>query len=127
MTTITPIDPAGMPTSPAFAQAMLAEGGRTLYIGGQNGVRADGTLAEGYAEQTKQALRNVLTVLAEVGADQTNVVKMTIHIAHGQNPDEGYAASAEVWGRHRTAVTVLTVAAVGRPGSLVEIDAIAVV
>ncbi len=126
MTTITHINPPTLHTSPAFSQAVLASGGQTLYVGGQNGTTADGTLVEGYGEQTKQALRNITAILAEVGAEQSDVVKLTIHIVEGQDANEGYAASAEVW-TARTAVTVVTVSAVGRPGALVEIDAIAVV
>ena len=125
--TITHINPAVLHTNPAFSQGVLAEGGRTLYVGEQNGTDADGQITGDYADQTRQALRNVLAVLAEVGADQSNVVKMTIYIAEGQDPNAGYAASAEVWGRNATAVTVLKVSALGRPEALVGIEVIAVV
>jgi 2-iminobutanoate/2-iminopropanoate deaminase len=125
--TITHINPDALHTNPAFSQGVLAEGGRTLYVGEQNGTDAEGRISGDYADQTRQALRNVLAVLAEVGADQSNVVKMTIHIAEGQDPNAGYAASAEVWGYNPTAVTVLVVRALGRPEALVGIEVIAVV
>ena len=125
--TITHLNPKSLHTNPAFSQGVLAEGGRTLYVGEQNGTDADGRIAGDYADQTRQALRNVLAVLAEVGADQSNVVKMTIYIAEGQDPNAGYAASAEVWGHNATAVTVLIVSALGRPEALVGIEVIAVV
>jgi len=54
------------------------------------------------------------------------VVKLTIHLAPGIDPADGFAATGSVWGAHRTAVTVLTVAP-ARPGALVEIDAIAAI
>jgi 2-iminobutanoate/2-iminopropanoate deaminase len=123
--TITHINPASLSSNPAFSQATLVEGGRTLYIGEQNGTDAAGAITGDYADQTRQALRNVLAVLAEVGADQSNVAKMTIYIAEGQDPNAGYAASAEVWGYHATAVTVLIVSRLGRPDALVGIEAIA--
>jgi enamine deaminase RidA (YjgF/YER057c/UK114 family) len=41
---ITHINPEGMHKNPAFSQAVVAEGGKTIYIGGQNGVGADGTV-----------------------------------------------------------------------------------
>ena len=125
--TITHINPATLHTNPAFSQGVLAEGGRTLYVGEQNGTDASGAITGDYADQTRQALRNVLAVLAEVGADQSNVVKMTIYIAEGQDPNAGYAASAEVWGYNATAVTVLIVRGLGRPEALVGIEVIAVV
>ncbi|GAA4369813.1 RidA family protein [Agromyces bauzanensis] len=126
---ITHLNPASLFTSPAFSQGVLVRGTHdTLYVGGQNGTDASGAIVEGgLGPQTEQALRNVLAVLAEAGADQTNVVRLAIYLAAGQDPIEGYAASAKVWGRHATAVTVLNVASLGRGEALVEIEAVAVV
>lgn len=64
----TPIDPAELFNSPAFAQGMIAPAGRSLYVGGQNGTDGTGALADGLGAQTEQALRNVLAVLAEAGS-----------------------------------------------------------
>lgn len=122
----TPVDPSGIQQSPAFAQGMIAPAGPTLYIGGQNGVDADGALLEGLQAQTEQALRNVLAVLAAAGTDAEHVVKMTIYLAVGVDPMDAFAASAKVWGNRRTAVSVLTVNP-GRAGALVEIEAIATI
>ena len=123
--TVTHIIPDSLHKNPAFSQGTLVEGGRTLYVGEQNGTDAEGRITGDYADQTRQALRNVLTVLAEVGADQSNVAKMTIYIVEGQDANAGYAASAEVWGYNATAVTVLIVRALGRPEALVGIEVIA--
>ena len=123
---VTPVDPDALHRSPAFAQGMIAPAGPLLFVGGQNGTDASGTLLEGLRAQTEQALRNVLAVLAAAGTDPEHVVKLNIHLAPGIDPNEAYAASAAVWGTRRTAVTVLTVAP-ARPGALVEVDAIAAV
>lgn len=120
----TPVDPPQLAASPAFAQGMLVPPGPLLFVGGQNGVDAGGTMLEGLRAQTEQALRNVLAVLAEAGTGPEHVARMAIYLAPGVDPDEAYAASAAVWGRRRTAVTVLTVAP-ARPGALVEIEAVA--
>jgi 2-iminobutanoate/2-iminopropanoate deaminase len=124
---ITHLNPSSLFTSPAFSQGVLVRGAAsTLYVGGQNGVDASGAIVPGgLGAQTEQALANVLTVLAEAGADQSNVVRLAVYIVAGQSVDEGYAASARVWGPHPTALTVLTVADLGRPEALVEIEAIA--
>lgn len=119
-----PVDPPGLAQSPAFAQGMIAPAGRTLYIGGQNGVDASGELLDGLGPQTEQALRNLLAVLAAAGAGPEDVVRMTIYLTPGIDPNAAYAASGAVWGAHRTTVSVLAVAP-ARPGALVEIDAIA--
>ncbi|GGI43661.1 enamine deaminase RidA (YjgF/YER057c/UK114 family) [Agromyces flavus] len=127
MTThVTPVDPEQLHRSPAFAQGMIAPAGPLLFVGGQNGTDASGELLEGLGPQTEQALRNVLAVLAEAGSGPEHVVKLNIHLAPGIDPSDGYAATGSVWGAHRTAVTVLTVAP-ARPGALVEIDAIAAI
>jgi 2-iminobutanoate/2-iminopropanoate deaminase len=126
---ITHLNPASLFTNPAFSQGVLVRGGaNTLYVGGQNGTDGAGDIvAGGLGAQTEQALQNVLAVLAEAGADQTNVVRMAVYIAEGQSVDEGFAASMRVWGPNPTAITVLFVAALGRPDALVEIEVVAVV
>jgi len=126
---ITHLNPESLFSSPAFSQGVLVRGTHdTLYVGGQNGTDASGAIVEGgFAAQTEQALKNVLAVLAAAGADQTNVVRLAVYLAEGQSVEEGYAASGRVWGPHPTAITVLTVADLGRPEALVEIEAIAVI
>ena len=124
--TPTPIDPPQLYRSPAFAQGMILPEGPVLFVGGQNGVDAEGALLDGLREQTEQALRNLLAVLAEAGSGPEHVVKLNIYLAPGIDPTDGYAATRTVWGDQRTAVTVLAVAP-ARPGALVEIDAVAAV
>jgi 2-iminobutanoate/2-iminopropanoate deaminase len=128
MSTITHINPEALHSNPVFSQATLAESGRTLYIGGQNGTDGSGAIvAGGIAEQTTQAMRNVLSVLEAVKAGPENVVKLNVYLAADADLNAGFAASTAVWGNHPTAITVLRVAAIARPGALVEIDAIAVI
>ncbi|ANP72685.1 RidA family protein [Cryobacterium arcticum] len=121
-----PVDPAGMPTSPAFAQGMIAPAGPMLFVGGQNGIDGSGALLDGMGPQSEQALRNVLTVLDAAGSGPEYVVKLTIYLAAGVDPTAAYAATRTVWGDRRTAVTVLSMTP-ARPGALVEIDAVATV
>jgi len=125
-TSLTPVDPPQLFRSPAFAQGMIAPAGPTLYVGGQNGTDADGALLDGLEAQTEQALRNVLSVLAEAGTDAAHVAKLTIYLAAGIDPGDAYVATRTVWGDTRTAVTVLTITP-ARPGALVEIEAVATI
>lgn len=124
---ITHINPEGLYKSPVFSQAVVAEGGKTIYIGGQNGILPDGKMAgDTLAAQTEQAYKNILHILKTVGATQKNVVKLTIYAAKGQDIREGYAASQKVWGNFPTAISFVFVESLGVPGALVEIEAIAV-
>ena len=126
---LTHLNPPSMHRNPAFSQGVVIEpGSRLIVVGGQNGVDASGQVVSAdLREQTAQALRNVLAVLAEVGASQEDVAKLTIHLVDGSDVQAGFEASREVWGDHPTAVTVLQVARLGRPDVLVEIEALAAV
>jgi 2-iminobutanoate/2-iminopropanoate deaminase len=125
--TITRLQPASLPHSPAFCPGTAVQGpGRWIFVGGQNGIDAQGVLVgEDLASQTKQALRNVLAVLAEAGASQKDVAKLAIYLVSGHDPRAAYAASGEIWGAFPTAVTVLIVAGLANPAFVVEIEAIA--
>ena len=125
---ITHVNPDGLYKSPAFSQAVMAEGGKTIYIGGQNGVLPDGTMAgDSFASQTEQTYKNILEILKTVGASQENVVKQTIFVVKGQDIREGYAATQKAWGNFPTAISFVFVESLGVPGALVEIEAVAVV
>jgi len=124
------INPAGLHRSPAFSQAVVVEQpAKTIYIGGQDGVDANGALVgTTVGEQTAQALRNLQTVLESEGASLANIVHWTIAVVDGHAFDEGFAAFQQVWNPADPppAITVHVVAGLG-PGFLVEIDAIAAV
>jgi 2-iminobutanoate/2-iminopropanoate deaminase len=83
------------PSTLPFSQGVRA--GNLLFVAGQVGS------GEGVAEQTRAALERVRTVLAEVGADLTNIVSATVFLADLDD----FAAYNEVWveafGDHRPA------------------------
>lgn len=123
------INPDGLHRSPAFSQAVVVEQpAKTIYIGGQNGVDADGkVVGPTLREQAVQAFRNLATILESEGASLSNIVHWTIAVVQGQSVGEGVAAFQQVWNPADPppAITVHIVAALG-PGVLVEIDAVAV-
>jgi enamine deaminase RidA (YjgF/YER057c/UK114 family) len=124
------INPEGLHRSPAFSQAVVVEQpAKTIYIGGQNGVDAEGKLVgPTLGEQARQAFRNIATILESERASLANVVHWRIAAVDGASIDEGVAAFQEVWNRSDPppAITVHLVAGLA-PGFLVEIDAVAVV
>ena len=126
---ITHLNPATLFSNPAFSQGVLVRGAHsTLHVGGQNGADASGAIVSGgLGPQTEQAIANVLAVLAEAGADQSNVVRLAAYLVAGQSAEDAYAASGRAWGPHPTALTVLTVAGLARPDALVEVEATAVI
>ena len=124
------INPEGLHRSPAFSQAVVVEQpAKTIYIGGQNGVDADGkVVGTTVGEQTSQIFHNLATILESEGASLANIVHWTIATVDGHSFDEGVAAFQQVWDRADPppAITVHIVAGLG-PDFLVEIDAVAVV
>ncbi len=124
---ITNINPEGLHSNPVFSQAVMVEGGKTLYIGGQNSLLADGTVAgDTLAAQTTQVYKNMLEILKSVGASQKNIVKQTIYVVKGQNIQEGFDATQKVWANFPTAISFLFVEELGVQGALIEVEAIAV-
>src|SRR3990172_6349330 len=79
----------------------------------------------GYAHAT---LANIENILAAAGAKYEQVVKFGVYVLQGQDPQIGFRAFQENWGRsqHVPTISVLFVAGFARPDWLVEIDAIAV-
>jgi 2-iminobutanoate/2-iminopropanoate deaminase len=126
---ITHLNPPSLHANPAYSQGtVIPRGSSIVIVGGQNGVGADGkVVGDSIAAQTEQATRNLLSVLAEAGATQADVAKLTIILVDGVDLNEGFAAFQNVWGGQPTAVTGQFVTALARPDCLVEIDAIAAV
>ncbi|TDD66611.1 RidA family protein [Jiangella aurantiaca] len=129
--TLTHINPESMHANPAFTWAVRVPAGADLvFIGGQNGVDESGqVVGPDIASQTRQALRNLLTVLEAAGARPEDVVKWTILIREGASLQDGFAAFGEVWGQRPNppAITSAFVAGLAVPGALVEIEAVAAV
>jgi enamine deaminase RidA (YjgF/YER057c/UK114 family) len=125
------LNPESLARNPAFTQAIVVEGqAKTIYVGGQNSLRPDGTIVGGtLAEQARQALLNVQAALAAAGATLKDVIRWSVAIVEGQPVAEGFAAFREAWGdaADPPAISVHIVSGLANPQFLVEIDAIAVV
>jgi enamine deaminase RidA (YjgF/YER057c/UK114 family) len=113
-----------------YANGMVAEG-RMVFLGGQIGWNAAQVFeTANLAGQVRQALENVVAVLAEAGGRPEHLVSMTWYMT---DLDE-YAANLKpigrVWrdviGRHYPAMAVVEVTRLVERRAKVEIQAIAV-
>lgn len=110
----------------------IAVRGTQIYLAGQVGVRPDGTLVgEGFVDQVRQALENIVAVLAEAGAGPQHVTRMTWFVTEmdaylGQQKEIG-RAYREVIGDHYPAMSLFAISGLVIPGTKVEIEATAVV
>jgi enamine deaminase RidA (YjgF/YER057c/UK114 family) len=125
--------PEGLVKSPAFSHVAVVSGHvRTIYVGGQDAVRADGEIVGkgDLAAQTTQILTNIETARAAVGAGLEHVIKWNVFVVEGQPMQAGFEAFQRFWGNRSTPPPLITAAFVkglGHPDWLVEMDAIAVV
>jgi 2-iminobutanoate/2-iminopropanoate deaminase len=106
----------------AYSPGVIAEG-RFVYVSGQASLR-DGAIVSGTVEEeTRLALANVRTVLAEAGADLEDVVRVGVYLA-----DIGdFAAMNAVYAEHFSApLPARTTIGAELPGIKVEIDCVAV-
>lgn len=98
---------------------------RMLFVSGQVGVRSDGSVAEGIAEQTRVALENLGAVLAGADMKMSDIVKSTIYLTD-ENLFGGFAeAGASLVSSPPPATTLIYVKALASPALLVEIEVIA--
>jgi enamine deaminase RidA (YjgF/YER057c/UK114 family) len=110
----------------------IAAAGRQIFVSGQIGwnERAE-IVSDRLADQVRQALANIVAVLAEAGARPEHVVRLTWYVT---SRDE-YLAEAKaigdayraVMGKHFPAMSVVQVAALIEARAKVEIEATAVI
>ncbi len=74
------VDPPELARPSGFAHAVVAEG-RTVFLGGQTGMDADGRIVDGgVVAQFEQALGNLLTALRAAGGGPEHLAQLTIYI-----------------------------------------------
>lgn len=123
--------PEGLVQSPAFSHvAVIPPGATQILVGGQNGVDAAGQLVgDDVAAQVEQTMTNLRTALAAAAASMRDVVAMTVTLVDGVDLQAAYAAAAGQLpaGDDAPLVTAAIVSALGVPGALVEVSAVAAV
>lgn len=121
------INPPGYPVHPFYSQAVESKAAqRILFVAGQVGVGPDGKVPADIAGQTRNALDNMVAVLAAGGMTLANIVKYTIYLTDSANIDAFGAAAAPSLPQPPPAATLIIVQGLAAPELLVEIEAIAV-
>lgn len=129
---VTVSNPQGLYDPSGFGYSHVAEvtaGSRMVFIAGQGGEFEDGTHAEGYEAQVKQAFHNLLTALRSVGAEPKDVAKLTVYIVDNSAERlEAYGAELAVtWGEApKPTCTVVGVPRLALDDMLFEVEAVAV-
>ena len=110
----------------------IAATGRTVFVSGMIGWDAESRLvASDIAGQVRQALKNILDVLAQAGAKPEHIVRMNWYFVDKHEYLRASKQIGEIYrelmGRHYPAMTALQVAALLEDGARIEIEATAVV
>lgn len=128
--TIHTLQPPDWPKPKGYVNGMVAEG-RQVFVAGQVGWDEQQQFPSTLAEQVRQTLRNIVTVLREAEARPEHVVRLTWYITsrdeyYAELPQIGEAYRA-IMGRHFPTMAVVQVVALMEAKAKVEIEATAVV
>ena len=124
------LHPSHWKPAKGYANGMLAHG-RTVWVGGQIGWNGDQEFeTDDFVGQVRQALDNIVAVLAEAGAEPRHVVRLTWFVTDkaeylARLPEVGQAYRAVI-GKHFPAMTMVQVVALIEDRAKVEIEATAV-
>lgn len=125
------LQPPGWTRPKGYANG-VATSGRLVFVAGQVGWDGNERFnTEDLVGQVRQALNNVVAILAEAGAKPEHIVRMNWYLADKEEynrrlPEIG-EAYRDIIGRHFPAMTALQVAGFVEYGAKVEIEATAVV
>ena len=123
--------PKGWPAPLGYSYGVAARG-RQVYVAGLVGWNAEGRIAAAdFVGQARQALANVVAVLAEAGAKPEHITRMTWYVTDRRE----YLAAAkplgvayrETIGRHYPAMAAIEVKGLMDEAAKVEIEVTAVV
>lgn len=125
------LQPANWPRPSGYANGIAARGTQ-IFVAGQIGWDVNQQFAgDDFVAQAKQALQNVVVVLAEAGARPEHIVRLTWYVTSAQQyRAEGAAlgvAYREIMGKHFPTMSAVQVVALMEPAALVEIEATAVI
>ncbi|GGC02836.1 RidA family protein [Pseudoduganella buxea] len=125
------LQPPGWAPPKGYANGVAASG-RMVFVSGMVGWDAAGVFhSDELAAQTRQALENVVTVLAQAGALPEHIVRMTWYVVDRAEYLAAQKAIGlayrDVIGRHYPAMSAVAVVALMEPRARVEIEVTAVV
>ena len=123
------LQPAGWPAPKGYANGIKARG-EFIFVGGMVGWDENEKFPQGFVPQARQALANIVAVLAEGGARPEHVVRLTWYVL---DMDEYLAARRKLGAVYRAVMgdsfPAMALVQVGRlfaPQARLEIEATAV-
>ncbi|MFZ6767080.1 RidA family protein [Undibacterium sp. Di26W] len=125
------LQPQGWAKPRGYSNGVVASG-RTVCVSGMIGWDAQCVFhSDDFATQVRQALQNIVEVLAEADAGPEHIVRMTWYVVDKKEYVGAYKEVGEAYraiiGRHFPAMTAVQVAALIEDRAKVEIEVTAIV
>lgn len=126
------LNPVWLPPAKGFAHVVVPARGLLVFLGGQAGLRPDGSLAgESLLDQFDQACGNVVEALAAAGGKPEHIVSMQIFVTDADEYRTSLEQIGERWrrhfDRHYPAISLLEVKGLFEPGARVELMCTAII
>jgi enamine deaminase RidA (YjgF/YER057c/UK114 family) len=125
------LQPPGWARPKGFSNGISCKG-RLVFIGGQIGWSGQGEwIDRSFAGQFRQALKNILEVLAQAGGKPEHLVRLTWYVLDRKeylaSLKELGAAYRELMGRHYPTMAVVQVSGLVENDARLEVEATAVI
>jgi len=126
------VNPPSLATPSGFAHAVVATGGRMVFLAGQTALNAEGAIIGGtIIEQFEQALANLLTALTAAGGQPADLASLTVYAVDLADYRSHGREIGTVWrrlaGRDYPAMAAIGVSRLWDTAALVEVQGYAVV
>ena len=126
------VNPPSLPAPSGFSHAVVATGGRLVFLAGQTALDQSGAIAgETVAEQFELALANLLTALTAAGGQPEHLASLTVYAVdladYRANGRQIGAAWRKLAGREYPAMAAIGVSRLWDAAALVEVQGFAVI
>jgi enamine deaminase RidA (YjgF/YER057c/UK114 family) len=122
------VNPAELGAPVGFSHGILAQPGRILFLGGQNGAIAK---TSDFAKQFEGALERIVAVIRSAGGEPRHLcmlnIYVTSHAEYARSRKKLGAAWRRLLGRHYPACALFVVKGLWEKRAKVELEGIAVV
>ena len=132
MVSIERVNPPGLAAPSGFSHAVVATGGRVVFLAGQTALDSGGAITgDTLPAQFEQALGNLLAALAAAGGGPEHLASLTVYAVDLAAYRAASRSLGEVWrrlaGRDYPAMAAVGVSRLWDPAALVELQGYAVV
>ena len=113
--------------SRAYSQAVITQGGTTIWLAGQTGPVDESGKALDFEGQVRQTFSRMGQTLKEAGGQLSDIVTMTVFPTDIKNAQTFLRTRHEIFGDNFPASAMINITALAAPEMLIEIQAVAVV